>query len=97
MKTPYVHEVTLGDHEDSVTAMEFSPDGMYLASGSEDGVLLIYSTCDWKPIQRFVNASPLNSLTWGPFSDQYLFCGFKSGDVHTIRFDPVKVGFDRAV
>lgn len=86
----YVREETLGDHEDSVTTIEFSPDGRFMASGSEDGLLLIYSTIDWKPIRRFVDASPLTSLAWDLLSGRHLFCGFKSGDVHTIQFDPSK-------
>ena len=90
----YVYEVTLGEHGESVTAIEFSPDGRHLASGSEDGILLIYSTIDWKPIRRFIDASPLTALTW-QHSGQYIFCGFESGDIHTIRFDPSKVNSDR--
>lgn len=93
----YCPEITLGEHGESVTAMEFSPDGRFLASGSEDGVLLIYSTVDWKPVRRFVNASPLTALTWYPLSGQYIFCGFKSGDIHTIRFDPAKVNGNHAL
>lgn len=91
MREPlYVRKVMLGEHEESVTAMEFSPDGSFLASGSEDGLLLIYSTTNWKPIRRFIDASPLTALTWHP-SGQYVICGFKSGDIHTIQFDPLKV------
>jgi len=95
MRDPlYVREVSLGEHEESVTAMEFSPDGRFLASGSEDGLLLIYSTIDWKPIRRYIDASPLTALTWH-LSGQYVVCGFKSGDVHIIQFDPFKVNADR--
>lgn len=64
----YVHEETLGDHENSVTTMVILPDGMSLASGSEDGLPLLHSTIDWKPSRRFVDASLLISLTWDPLS-----------------------------
>jgi WD40 repeat protein len=87
---PYLHETTLRGHEESVTAMEFSPDGRFLASGSEDGLLLIFSTLEWKLVRRLVDASPLTSLTWHPLRDR-IFCGFKGGDVHTVQFDPLKV------
>lgn len=89
--SPYLHETTLRGPEESVTAMEFSPDGRFLASGSEDGLLLIFSTLDWKLIRQFVDVSPLTSLAWHPILRGRIFCGFKSGDIHTMQFSPPKV------
>jgi len=77
---------TLNGHGDSITAAQFSPNGAYLASGSEDGLLLIHSVGDWKPLLRFVDASPITSLVWHPSIKRLLFCGCKSGDVHMIKF-----------
>lgn len=77
---------TLDGHSDSITVTQFSPNGTYLASGSEDGSLLVYSVSDWKSLLRFVDASPITSLVWHPSLKRVLFCGCKSGDVHMIRF-----------
>lgn len=77
---------TLNGHRDSVNATQFSPNRSYLVSGSEDGSLLIYSVGSWKPLLRFVDASPITSLVWHPKRRRVLFCGCKSGDIHLIQF-----------
>lgn len=77
---------TLGGHNDSINATQFSPNGTYLASGSEDGSLLIHPVGEWKPLLRFVDVSPITSLVWHPILGRLLFCGCRSGDVHVIRF-----------
>lgn len=77
---------TLGGHRDSINATQFSPNGAYLASGSEDGSLLVHSVGDWQPLLRFVDASPITSLVWHPKLRRHLFCGCKSGDIHMIQF-----------
>jgi WD40 repeat protein len=77
---------SLNGHTDSITAAQFSPDKAYLASGSEDGSLLVHSISNWEPLLRFVDASSITSLVWHPTSRRLLFCGCKSGDVHIIRF-----------
>ncbi|KAF9790781.1 WD40-repeat-containing domain protein [Thelephora terrestris] len=53
---------TLDGHKDSINATQFSPNGAYLASGGEDGLLLIHSINNWRPLLRFVDASPITSL-----------------------------------
>ncbi|KAF9786242.1 WD40-repeat-containing domain protein, partial [Thelephora terrestris] len=69
----------------TISALEFSPDGKVLASGCEDGSVTIFSTLDWKPLQTFIDASPSTSLVWHPQVEGLLFCGFRSGDVHTLQ------------
>jgi len=39
------------DYPASITAVAFSPDGTRLATGAEDGLVLIWSTEDWKPLR----------------------------------------------
>ena len=81
----YEPAATLSGHRETVTALGFSPDGKVLASGGEDGMLLLFSTIDWRLIHKFIDASPLLTLLWHPVLEGRLFCGFKSGDVHTLR------------
>ena len=74
-------------HGDSITALQFSPDGKFLTSGSGDGVVMIFSTLAWKPVKRYVDTSSLTTLIWHPTFPKTLICGYGSGDVHTINFE----------
>jgi WD40 repeat protein len=89
MATPrYVLDTTLPTgHSNSITALRFSPDGGFLASGSGDGVLMIFSTSMWKPVKRFVDASSVTAVVWHPTFPKTLICGYGSGDVHTMNFE----------
>ena len=67
MPTGEVHyklETTLSHHGGPITVLQFSLGGEYLASGSDNSVILVYSTSSWKLIRRFVDAS-LVSVTGG--------------------------------
>jgi len=83
----YVEEATLSGHLATITTVAFSPDAQYLASASEDGVILVFSTRSWKPIRHFVDVSPPLALIWHPTFLNTIICGFKNGDVLTFCFD----------
>lgn len=87
----YERETTIGGLKETVSALEFSPDGKVLACGCEDGSITIYSAMDWKLLQTFIDVSPATSLTWHPQIEGLLFCGFRSGDVHTLRINRPRV------
>jgi len=89
MATPrYALDTTLPTgHGNSITALRFSPDGRFLASGSGDGALMVFSTSTWKPVKRFLDASPLTAVIWHPTFPKTLICGYESGDVHTVNFE----------
>ena len=74
-------------HNNSIVALQFSPDGKFLASGSGDGVLMVFSTSTWKPIKRYVDTSSLTTVIWHPTFPKTLMCGYSSGDVHTVNFE----------
>ena len=75
---------TLDGHGATITAMEFSPDGRFLASAGDDGVVLIFSTLSWTPECRFVDVSPVSVLRWHRKKDKLLFCGHRNGDLHVL-------------
>lgn len=84
----YSLDITLqSGHTNGITALKFSPDGKFLASGSGDGVLLVFSTSTWKPVKQFVDASSLTTLVWHPTIPKTIVSGYASGDVHTTRFE----------
>jgi len=83
----YKLKVTLRHHTETITALQFSPSGDFLASGSENGVVLVFSTGSWKPVKRFIDASPVTALVWHPLFPKTILCGFDSGDIHTACFE----------
>ena len=91
MQPRYEYKTTLYGHSSSITALSFSSDGKYLAAGSGNGTLIVYATMSWVPLMRFVDLSPLTSIAWHPFKKKVLFCGFASGDVHTIMLPRTEV------
>jgi len=80
---PSLH-TTLDGHGAAVTAMEFSPDGRFLASAGDDGVVLVFSTLSWAPVCRFVDVSPVSVLRWHRKKEKLLFCGHRNGDLHVL-------------
>ena len=82
----YSKEATLQSHISPIVALEFSPDGKLLASGANNGVMLIFSTSSWVPLGNFVNASPVSVMTWYVGKRYLLLCGHQSGDVHLLTF-----------
>lgn len=85
--TKYKLSATLSGHRNTITALKFSCDGKYLATGSEDGTLLIFSTRTWQPVQHYVDASSVTAILWHPTHPNTLVCGFLSGDVLTMPLD----------
>ena len=86
---------TLSGHTSLITVVLFSPNGEYLASRSESGVVLISSTESWETVKMLVNLSPVTALLWDPTFPMTLVCGCASGamlTVHIGRSDLVRLG-----
>lgn len=76
---------TLSGHTSSIFVVLFSPDGEYLASGCENGLILITSTESWETVGRLLNVSSVTALLWDPTFPMTLVCGFASGAVLTVH------------
>lgn len=81
----YESTETLSGHTSSITTLRFSPDGNYLASGCESGVVLVTATESWEVVQKVVNISPVTALQWDSTFPMTLVCGFASGAVVTVH------------
>ena len=76
---PFVSEHTLLGHTDSVNVLAFSPTGSQLASGSEDGSLIIWDPNIGTLTHRIAFHSAILSLTWDPRHSYRLFIGCSDG------------------
>lgn len=82
----YELDVSLTGHTGTITTLQFSPDCRFLASGSNHGVLLIFSTSSWRPLKRFIDSSPITTILWHTTERYLLLCGCESGDLHFLNF-----------
>lgn len=90
----YELDVTLTGHVGTITALQFSPDCKFLASGSDHGVLLIFSTSSWRPLRRFIDASSITAIAWHDTERYLLLCGCESGDLHFLNLTASSVRHD---
>lgn len=84
-KDGYELDVALAGHTGTVTTLQFSPDCKFLASGSDHGVLLVFSTSSWRPLKRLIDASPITTIVWHDTERYLLLCGCESGDLHFLN------------
>lgn len=74
---------TLSGHSDPVYSLAYSPNGQYLASGSFDRCLNIWSAKDGTLLKRFRGAGGIFEVAWNPEGDKVSAC-FSSNAVCVI-------------
>jgi len=53
-------------HQDAITALAWSPDGLLLASGGQDGLVQVWDTETGALRHVFCHGSPVQQLHWSP-------------------------------
>ncbi|KAH9924803.1 WD40-repeat-containing domain protein [Fomitopsis serialis] len=87
VSTAYVPTLTLtGGHSDTVNALAFSPDCKYLASGGDDGAVVIWDVRSGDLIYRFTVDGQVDSLLWHPIQTETIIIGCNSGSIRQLRY-----------
>ncbi|KDE08988.1 hypothetical protein MVLG_00711 [Microbotryum lychnidis-dioicae p1A1 Lamole] len=82
---------TFAFHSDWLYSIAFSPNGAFLATGSNDGKLLVWRVKDRSLHLEYTHTGPVYELAWKANGKQIAVCG-KSHDVGVIDFDESKGG-----
>ncbi|KAJ7828888.1 WD40-repeat-containing domain protein [Mycena leptocephala] len=100
---------TIKAHSDNINILVFSKDGRFLASGSDDGYILIFDTKDWTEFRKYRTAFAVRAIVWHPDDGNIISAGLKEGIINTIQVKSnkkwehsshgklVAVGFDNQV
>ncbi|KIK12473.1 hypothetical protein PISMIDRAFT_18720 [Pisolithus microcarpus 441] len=81
----FTPERVLQGHTSTVNALTFSPSGGELASGSDDGSLIIWDPLSGKLESRITFPSSILSLAWGPWRPYRLYVGCLDGTLAIVE------------
>ena len=78
--TAYIclHDLNDG-HSDVVNTLAFSPNGLYLATGSDDASVIIWNATNGAYLYRIPCDSGVDSLLWHPVEEETVIAGCDSG------------------
>jgi WD40 repeat protein len=74
-------ERELDGHSHNITALSWSNNGLWIASGSLDNSTKIWSTTTWDEVRTFNHPAPVNELSWSK-NTQRLAISYGNGTIH---------------
>ncbi|EGO04664.1 hypothetical protein SERLA73DRAFT_68342 [Serpula lacrymans var. lacrymans S7.3] len=77
------HLKTLTSHYTSINALAFSPSAELLASGDDNGYLLVYATATWELLRRYQKPHQIQAILWHPH-EIAISIGCSNGDISQI-------------
>ena len=86
----YTQLCHLNDHEDAITAVAFSPQGLLLATGSLDGRLCVWNVQEGRLLYRHLGEHEISAIAWLPACEDELLFGTKRGNIVRLIITPVR-------
>ena len=77
---------SLQGHDEKISCLSFSLDGLFLTSGCKGGVLNVYSVNDQVVVQTVCSRNPIFKVHW--VSDGLVYTENESNNFQTIKFSP---------
>ena len=82
---PFQHTQDLtGLHTARITALAFSPLEPWLASGDDNGLLIVWDVKSGNPLYDLSFNAAIVALTWDFARKDRIFVGLESGAVHVV-------------
>ncbi|KAH9923240.1 WD40-repeat-containing domain protein [Fomitopsis serialis] len=78
---PYDLKFSFSGHVGSINCLSFSPDGQYLATGSDDRTVFVHDCSSGIEVHKLVGDAPVTSLSWHPKHGMWLFIGYGHGSL----------------
>lgn len=81
------------EHQDSINALAFSPDGRFLASGGDDCVVFVLDPTNGQVYHKIRSRVAITALEWDHSDEQpyRLFIGYSSGEVVIATVTAVRI------